>query len=191
MSASAEDVEDQLPEGRRVGRPTKFEAWMPRVAVVIGRLGGTQPDLAEAFSIDLRTVERWMAEGATFCRAVKVARGSLDDDVERSLYERAMGFEHDEEKIFCSEGDIVRADTRKKYAPDTVAAIFWLKNRRPERWRDRKEITGADGAPLNAPQMDADAVVDGLVALATEHRICAIPLRKLLQSALDRIPIPE
>lgn len=165
---------------------------MPLVAAVIGRLGGTQPDLAEAFSVDIRTIANWLTDGAEFFQAVKLARGNLDDCVERSLFERAMGFEHDEEKIFCSEGDIVRAGTRKKYAPDTVAAIFWLKNRRPERWRDRREITGADGAPLGGPvNMDADAVVDGLVALATEHPIAAIPLRKMLQSALDRIPIPE
>lgn len=166
---------------------------MPLVAAVIGRLGGTQPDLAEAFSVDLTTIERWLTKGDEFYGAVKLARGSLDDDVERSLYERAMGYEHDDEAIFHNKDTgVVRAETRKKYAPDTVAAIFWLKNRRPERWRDRREITGADGAPLGGPvNMDSDAVVDGLVALATEHPIAAIPLRKMLQSALDRIPIPE
>lgn len=183
MSAPAETVSEHP-----LGRPTKYQPWMPRVAAVIGKLGGIQPDLAEAFEVDIRTIERWMAEGEDFCRAVKVACGTLDDQVERSLFERAMGFEHDSEEIFHNKDTgIVRAQTRKKYAPDTTAAIFWLKNRRPARWREKTEVevTHHEG------NMDANAVIDGLVALATEHPIAAHPLRKLLQSALDRIPIPE
>lgn len=28
----------------------------------------------------------------------------------------------------------------KQVAPDTTAQIFWLKNRRPDLWRDRKDV---------------------------------------------------
>lgn len=186
MSVPAE----QLPvESQPVGRPPLYEDWMPQVAAVIGRLGGTQPDLADAFGVSLRTVERWMAEGAEFWRAVKLAQGDLDRMVERSLFERAMGYEHESEEIFHNKDTgVVRAQTRKKYAPDTAAAIFWLKNRKPEKWRDKVEV---DANVNSSGNMDAYAITDGLVALANAHPITALPLRNLLQSALDRIVIPE
>lgn len=75
----------------------------------------------------------------------------------------------------------VRVDARK-----------WVAARlHPKQWGDKQavEVTGKDGAPL-IQNLDADAVIDGLVALATEHPIAALPLRALLQKALDRIPIP-
>jgi hypothetical protein len=114
----------------------------------------------------------------------------LDARVERSLFERAMGFEHASEKVFCNaKGEVSRADTRVKYAPDTQAAIFWLKNRQPKKWREKLEVQ--HGVSPEGQNMDAGQVVDGLVALAIKHPIAAVPLRTLLQSALDRIPVPE
>lgn len=71
---------------------------------------------------------------------IKEAKEKPDDVVERSLYERANGYEHPEEKIFCNDGVIVRATTTKKYPPDPVSMIFWLKNRRPEKWREKTEL---------------------------------------------------
>ncbi len=65
--------------------------------------------------------------------------------VGQRLYERALGFEHDSEEIkvvsMGKEGsEIERVPIRKIYPPDTVAAIFWLKNRQPGKWRDKQEI---------------------------------------------------
>ena len=44
------------------------------------------------------------------------------------------------EKIFCSRGKVIRVETVEHYPPDTTAMIFWLKNRQPDRWRDRAEV---------------------------------------------------
>ena len=33
---------------------------------------------------------------------------------------------------------------RKQVVPDTTAQIFWLKNRKPEDWRDKREIIKDD-----------------------------------------------
>lgn len=175
-------------ERKPVGRPTKYADWMPQVAATIGRMGGTQVDLAEAFGVTLRTIENWMAEGEEFFRAVKLKQASMDNLVERSLFERAMGYEHESEEIFHNKDTgIVRAQTRRKYAPDTTAAIFWLKNRKPKEWRDKIDVD----ANVNVlGGMDAQSVADGLVALANAHPITALPLRNLLQSAIDRIKIP-
>jgi hypothetical protein len=57
------------------------------------------------------------------------------------LYEKAMGLcSHRETKVFCQDGEIITKDIDKRYAPDTTAQIFWLKNRDPGRWKDKKEV---------------------------------------------------
>lgn len=68
-----------------------------------------------------------------------------DANVADRLYQRAMGFEHDSEEIKVVEGSIERVPIRKIYPPDTVAAIFWLKNRQRDKWRDKVETGFTDG----------------------------------------------
>ena len=67
-----------------------------------------------------------------------------DARVVQKLFERAMGYEHPETKFFTvNKGDFVQEietrETTKIYPPDVTAAIFWLKNRQPSRWRDKQE----------------------------------------------------
>lgn len=73
-------------------------------------------------------------------QALKAGKGVADDRVERSLYERAAGFRVEAVKIFMPAGakEPVYAPYIEHHAPDTTAAIFWLKNRRPEQWRDKQ-----------------------------------------------------
>jgi len=54
----------------------------------------------------------------------------------------------------------VYAPYREHVPPDTTAAIFWLKNRRAKDWRDKRELTGADGEPI-AFKMDFGAGLRG------------------------------
>jgi len=81
-------------------------------------------------------------------QVLKRGKDKADTNVIESLYRRAIGYSHPEDKIFNNNGKALIVPTTKHYAPDTTAAIFWLKNRRPEEWRDRQEITGKDGASL-------------------------------------------
>jgi hypothetical protein len=74
--------------------------------------------------------------------------------VERSLYQRAIGFEYDAVKVFNAKGRPLVVPYRHVVPPDVTAQIFWLKNRRPERWRDvhKYEHGGVDAFD----QMSAD-----------------------------------
>ena len=65
---------------------------------------------------------------------------SADADVAASLYHRAMGYSHPEDKIFLHEGKVVRAQTTRHYPPDTGAAMAWLKNRQGLYWRDNHDV---------------------------------------------------
>lgn len=130
------------------GRPTSYSVEYVEKARTLCELGATTPELAEFFKVNTRTVNRWMNEHPEFCHAVKVGKASADDRVERALYERANGYSHPEEKIFCKDGMVTRVMTIKHYPPDPTACIFWLKNRKPDEYRERVEHTGADGGPI-------------------------------------------
>ena len=106
--------------------------------------GKTDAQVAHIIGVSVRTIHNWKGNFPDFFHALKDAKQVADDLVEASLFAKATGFSHVEEKIFCFEGSIIRAKTRRQYAPDTTAAIFWLKNRQPDRWRDRSE-------PVEAP----------------------------------------
>jgi hypothetical protein len=64
-----------------------------------------------------------------------------DERVERSLYQRAIGYTYDTVKILKPAGttEPVIVPYRRHVPPDVTACIFWLKNRRPDEWRDRQD----------------------------------------------------
>lgn len=133
------------------GRPSKFKPEFVEQAQKLAQLGATDREIADFFSVDERTLNRWKADNDEFCQSLKVGKDVADDRVEQSLYRRALGYEHDAMKIHVAgDGTITQVPFVERYPPDTTAAIFWLKNRRKEEWRDvsRQEQTGADGAPL-------------------------------------------
>ena len=69
--------------------------------------------------------------------------GDADDRVERSLYHRAVGYSFESEKIFHHQGEVVRVPIIEHVPPDVGAAMSWLKNRRPDKWRDKVAASAA------------------------------------------------
>jgi hypothetical protein len=61
-----------------------------------------------------------------------------------------VGYQHDDLHFSSYEGEVTATPYVKHYAPDTTAAIFWLKNRKPDDWRDRQqhEHSGPAGGPI-------------------------------------------
>lgn len=135
------------------GRPPSYKADYAKQAAKLAQLGATDQEMADFFEVDVRTVHRWKHDHEAFCHALKAGKEIADERVERSLYQRAVGYEQDEVKIFMPAGADapVYAAFRAKIAPDTTAAIFWLKNRRSQEWRDIKatELSGPNGGPVS------------------------------------------
>ena len=123
------------------GRPPDYTKDHAKHAEKLAKLGATDQELADFFEVDVRTIYRWKHDHDEFCQALKVGKDVADERVERSLYQRAIGYEQEEVKIFMPGGaeEPVYAPFRAKIAPDTTAAIFWLKNRRSQEWRDKTE----------------------------------------------------
>lgn len=138
------------PPVSKVGAPTLYKAEYAEQARKLCELGATDADLASFFSVHIASIHRWSAKYPEFCEARKIGKDACDERVERSLYHRAVGYTFESEKVFQFQGAIVRAPTKEHVPPDTTAAIFWLKNRRPDAWRDRREheLTGKDGGPI-------------------------------------------
>lgn len=124
------------------GRPSKYKPEFAAHAEKLCQLGATDIEVADFFAVDVRTVYRWKHEHDGFCQALNAGKDKADQRVVNSLYQRAVGYEQDAVKIFmpANAAAPVYADYREKIAPDTTAAIFWLKNRQPELWRDKQEI---------------------------------------------------
>ena len=122
----------------KVGGQSSYDKKFDKLALDVARLGATQVELADFFSVSEVTLIEWKKTHPTFALALKNGKMLSDSEVASKLYQRAIGFYKEEEKIFLSKtGEIVRATIKKYYAPDVTAQIFWLKNRQPENWRDR------------------------------------------------------
>ena len=70
---------------------------------------------------------------------------------------KAVGYEQEEVKIFMPSGasEPVYAPFRAKIAPDTTAAIFWLKNRKPEQWRDKHDHEHSGSVNVSLSEKDS------------------------------------
>ncbi len=132
---------EKLPVKNKGGRPTKYkEEYVEQAFVACSRLGATIEELADLFKVNKETVYDWMRAKSKFSDAIRTGRDIYDTQlIEKSLKQRATGYEYTEEKVFCKDGEIITHETTKKMPPDATSMIFWLKNRNPERWRDKIE----------------------------------------------------
>lgn len=146
------------------GRPTDYKPELAAQAQKLCALGATDIELASFFEVSTATIYRWRNLHSEFCEAVVVGKDAADDRVERAFYNRAVGYTFESEKVFNYQGEIVRADTFEHVAPDAGAALNWLKNRRPDKWRDKFEhehsATG-DLAAIIAQRRAQAATIDG------------------------------
>lgn len=142
------DKPKQGTDVAKVGRPTLYQEAYAEQAFKLCLLGATNEQLADFFGVAVATIHNWKDAHPEFLDALKAGKEEADSRVAQSLYRRALGYEHSAVKILSYEGESFEHEYTEKYPPDTTAAIFWLKNRQPHLWRDRKEVTGPDGQPL-------------------------------------------
>lgn len=114
--------------------------------------GATNEEIAQAFGISTRTFIRWRQEHESLDKAVTEGKDIADSKVEKSLYQRAIGYKvTDTEKIVdldlqTGEQKSMRAKTvEKNIVPDTMAIMYWLNNRRRTQWSQRQEVALSAG----------------------------------------------
>ncbi|NBI69341.1 helix-turn-helix domain-containing protein [Pseudoflavonifractor sp. 60] len=127
----------------------KFEYWLTEDGLTLlegwARDGLTDAQMAGNMRINPATLYDWKKKYPKISEALKKGKEVVDIQVENALLKRALGYDFQEEKIEKSDKDGVKVvQTVKHIPPDTTAQIFWLKNRRPDRWRDKPELTATD-----------------------------------------------
>jgi len=142
----------------KVGRPSLYDPKLhPKLAFWLAQAGLTDEQIAEEIAIHTDTLYQWRKVHPEFSEALKGGKATPDDEVEAALLRRAKGFKYAE------------GGKEKVALPDTTACIFWLKNRRPGEWRDKREhdVTGNIKGPLfvmmgdDADEDDGEAASDG------------------------------
>jgi transposase-like protein len=132
------------------GAPTKYKKEFIKQASKLASLGATDIEIADFFDVDARTLYRWRNLYPEFCQSLIVGKDMSDNRVERSLYQRAIGYEQNDVKIFMPSGhaEPVYAPFKANIAADVGAIKLWLTNRRGEKWSDKSMIGSDPANPL-------------------------------------------
>lgn len=114
----------------------KIEGW--------ARDGLTDEQIAQNMGIAYSTLRSWRDKFSAISAVLKKGKEVVDRQVENALLKRALGYEYTEttrEAVKDPDtGDVEMRVTKKvtkQVVPDTTAQIFWLKNRKPDKWRDK------------------------------------------------------
>lgn len=112
----------------------KIEGW--------ARDGLIDEQIAQNIGIRAATLYEWKKRFPEISEALKRGKEVIDRQVENALLKRALGYEYEEVKEKFEDGVLTeRTVTKKEVVADTTAQIFWLKNRKPDTWRDKPEGT--------------------------------------------------
>lgn len=142
------------------GRPTLFNEVIHTKIVELAEGGATDDEIASFIGVHVNTLGLWKRKHQDLMWALKEAKGLADELVEASLFRRACGYSHPAEKHFLQtdrhtgEVNVITHAYTEHFPPDTVAGIFWLKNRQPDRWREKPP----DAAPPASE--NADIVIE-------------------------------
>lgn len=156
----------------------KYQEWLTADGLTLlegwAREGLTDEQIAKKAGICRDTLYRWMREHPDISDAIKKGKAPVDIEVENALLKSALGHvvkirkpikvrtkKQLKDKGTIEEEHIEYAEEEVYIPPQTVAQLFWLKNRRPDRWREKP----AEAAPVT----EEDLATDGLTAALMEE----------------------
>lgn len=145
----------------------KYQEWLTEEGLLQleswARDGLTDKQIASNMGITEQTLNVWKKNYPSLFESLKRGKAVVDIQVENALLKRALGYSYDEvtkERVLDydpSTGQIVGSHmevtktVRKEVQGDTTAQIFWLKNRRPEQWRDKRDVSVEGEINTNNP----------------------------------------
>lgn len=126
------------------------------------RDGLTDEQIANNLGIHVATFYEYKKKHNEFSESLKRGKDIIDYQVENALLKRALGYEYEE--VTYEHGEETKR-VLKHVVPDTTAQIFWLKNRKPQQWRDKKDIEHS--GEVNNPY--AELTKEQLLKLASDE----------------------
>ena len=122
------------------GKPSSYQSDYAEQARKLCLLGATDKELADFFDVAVSTINKWKIDFVEFSESIKKGKQLADADVAERLFNRACGYVAPDVDIKVIDSQIVKTEIEKHYPPDTTAAIFWLKNRQRDKWKDKQDI---------------------------------------------------
>ena len=123
----------------------KYEYWLTPEGLLKlegwARDGLTDEQIAYNMGICRDTLIEWKKRYSDISDTLKKGKEVVDRQVENALLKRALGYKYTEVTKERTEGGfVVTKEVTKEVVPDTTAQIFWLKNRKPNEWRDKQNV---------------------------------------------------
>jgi len=132
---------------KKTGRPTKYTQQQKDTLLRLAPLGYTNKEMANLIGCAESTFYKLMEDDPIFSESLKISKDLADSLVIDSLFKKATGKISTKEVVsgICpNTGNIIESTRVKEIAPDTTSMIFWLKNRRPDQWREKQVIEHQD-----------------------------------------------
>lgn len=142
----------------------KYHEWLTKEGLIRlegwARDGLTNEQIADNIGINPDTLYTWIKKYAEISEALKRGKEVIDRHVENALLKRALGYQYEEVTkelltVITDEGPkkemVTTKIVTKEVQPDTTAQIFWLKNRKPQQWRDKQDINHSGNMNINNP----------------------------------------
>lgn len=135
----------------------KYEYWLTPEGLLKlegwARDGLTDEQIATNMGIRRETLYAWCKKYTNISNTLKRGKEVVDREIERALYNNAAGYNYTE-KVICTKKEVLYENGKRiketvepvvveveKHKPgDTTAQIFWLKNRKPDKWRDKQDV---------------------------------------------------
>lgn len=134
----------------------KYTEWINEEGLI--KIGGwakdglTDEQIAQNIGISRSTLNEWKKRFPDIKDTIKRGKEVVDRQVENALFKSAVGYEYTEiTKELTDSGMKVTKRVTKQMAPNPTSAIFWLKNRKPDEWRDKKETQVSGEMSVNNP----------------------------------------
>lgn len=134
----------------------KYTEWISEEGLI--KIGGwakdglTDEQIAQNIGISRSTLNEWKKRFPDIKDTIKRGKEVVDRQVENALFKSAVGYEYTEiTKELTDSGMKVTKRVTKQVAPNPTSAIFWLKNRKPDEWRDKKETQVSGEMSVNNP----------------------------------------
>lgn len=122
----------------------KFQKWLEPDNLILlegwARDGLTDEQIANNIGITRSTLNEWKKKYSVISDTLKKGKEVVDIEVENALLKRALGYSYTETRTKTENGKITETITiMKEVAPDTTAQIYWLNNRKSDKWRNKQK----------------------------------------------------
>jgi transcriptional regulator with XRE-family HTH domain len=133
----------------------KYQQWLEPEGLLLiegwARDGLTDEQIAHNMGISRSTLNEWKDKFSDISDTIKKGKEVVDLQVENALLKRALGYSYSETTRERNKdtGEMVTTKIiTKEVVPDVTAQIFWLKNRKPDQWRDKPESKEVNGGVI-------------------------------------------